>query len=192
LAAATVDVMTILDAAGFPKIIVETVGVGQDEIDIVRAADVTVVVLVPGLGDEIQALKAGIMEIGDVFVINKADRDGVARLEQALHAMLAGSQRPDGWPPPIIKTVATQNQGIDDLAQAIAGFSSWSRAPERTDERRHQRAEQRLIVLLRDRLLAVALERGFQNGELHELAEAVARKERDPYSIVEEVIRRMT
>jgi len=191
LAGTTVDVVSILDAAGFQKIIVETVGVGQDEIDIVKAAEVTVVVLVPGMGDEIQTLKAGLMEIGDVFVINKADREGVERLEQGLHALLAGGERPDGWEPPIVKTVATQNQGIDDLATAIASFNSWSRAPGRTDEHRQQQAEQRLVELLRDRLLAVALERGLSNGELRQLAQEVARKERDPYSIVEEITARI-
>jgi LAO/AO transport system kinase len=191
LAAATADVMWILDAAGFHKVLVETVGVGQDEIDIVKTADVTVVVLVPGLGDEIQTIKAGIMEIADVFVINKADRDGVARLEQALHAMLSISERPDGWSPPIVKTVATKNQGLDELAQAISDYRAWTRAPERADNRRHQQAEQRLIELLRDRLLAVALKRGLNNGELQRLAHEIARKERDPYSTVEEITGRV-
>jgi LAO/AO transport system kinase len=191
LAGTTVDVASVLDAAGFQKIIVETVGVGQDEIDIVKLADVTVVVLVPGMGDEIQAIKAGIMEIGDVFVINKADREGVPRLEQALHATLAGSERPDGWEPPIVKTVATQNQGLDDLAKAIASFNSWSRAPERVDEHRQHQAEQRIVELLRDRLLAAALEHGLSNGELRQLAQKVARKEQDPYSIVEEITARI-
>jgi LAO/AO transport system kinase len=191
LAGTTVDVASVLDAAGFQKIIVETVGVGQDEIDIVKLADVTVVVLVPGMGDEIQTIKAGIMEIGDVFVINKADREGVLRLEQALHATLAGSERPDGWEPPIVKTVATQNQGLDDLAKAIASFNSWSRAPERVDEHRQHQAEQRIVELLRDRLLAAALEHGLSNGELRQLAQKVARKEQDPYSIVEEITARI-
>src|ERR1044071_9172898 len=112
LARATVDAVAILDAAGYGKIIVETVGVGQDEVEVVKAADVSVVVLVPGMGDDIQAIKAGIMEIGDVFVINKADRDGVYATEKELEALLSLSSRTDGWEPPIVKTVATENQGI--------------------------------------------------------------------------------
>jgi LAO/AO transport system kinase len=191
LAATTVDAVSILDAAGFQKIIVETVGVGQDEIDIVKTADVVAVLLVPGMGDEIQTIKAGIMEIGDIFVINKADREGVERLEQGLHAMLHLTERPDGWNPTIVKTVATQNRGIDDLAQAITDYMSFRQSPERSDNRRQQIAEQRLVELLRDRLLALALDRGLQNGELRQLAQAVAHKERDPYSIVEEITARI-
>jgi LAO/AO transport system kinase len=111
LSRATVDAVSILDAAGFDKIIVETVGVGQDEVEIVKTADVSAVVLVPGMGDDIQAIKAGIMEIGDVFVINKADREGVIRTEKELQALLSLAHRPDFWHPPIIKTVATENKG---------------------------------------------------------------------------------
>src|SRR5213082_722302 len=122
LARATVDAVAILDAAGFQKIIVETVGVGQDEVEIVKTADVSVVVLVPGMGDDIQAIKAGIMEIGDVFVINKADRDGVLRTQRELDALLSLAHRRDGWSPPIVKTVATESKGIDDLAAAIASY----------------------------------------------------------------------
>src|SRR6185295_18632859 len=108
LAASTADVVTVLDAAGRDPIIVETVGVGQDEIEIVKLADVSIVVLVPGMGDDIQALKAGIMEIADIFVINKCDRPGVDKMERAVLAMLSLAQRSDGWQPPVIKTVATE------------------------------------------------------------------------------------
>src|SRR5687767_11641950 len=123
LARATVDAVAILDAAGYSKIIVETVGVGQDEVEIVKAADVSVVILVPGMGDDIQAIKAGIMEIGDVFVINKADRDGVYSTEKELESLLSLAGRDDGWDPPIVKTVATENRGVEDLAEAIERFS---------------------------------------------------------------------
>ena len=116
LSRATVDAVAILDAAGFDKVIVETVGVGQDEVEIVKAADVSVVILVPGMGDDIQAIKAGIMEIGDVFVINKADREGVLRTEKELEALLSLAHRPDFWNPPIVKTIATENKGIEDLS----------------------------------------------------------------------------
>src|SRR4026209_1984049 len=123
LARATVDAVAILDAAGYAKIIVETVGVGQDEVEIVKAADVSVVVLVPGMGDDIQAIKAGIMEIGDIFVINKADRDGVFATEKELELLLSLASRDDNWDPPIVKTVATENQGVADLAEAIESYS---------------------------------------------------------------------
>src|SRR5437868_462963 len=125
LARATVDAVAILDAAGYAKVIVETVGVGQDEVEIVKAADVSVVVLVPGMGDDIQAIKAGIMEICDVFVINKADREGVLRTEKELEALLSLATRPDGWHPPIVKTIATENKGIEDLAAAIARYQEF-------------------------------------------------------------------
>src|ERR671919_37269 len=114
LARATVDAVAILDAAGYAKVIVETVGVGQDEVEVVKAADVSVVVLVPGMGDDIQAIKAGIMEIGDIFVINKADRDGVNATEKELEALLSLATREDGWHPPIVRTIATESQGIQE------------------------------------------------------------------------------
>src|SRR3990172_2310245 len=122
LSRATVDAVSILDAAGYSKIIVETVGVGQDEVEIIKAAHVSVVVLVPGMGDDIQAIKAGIMEIGDVFVINKADRDGVYNTQKELEALLSLSTREDGWQPPIVKTIAIENRGIEDLAAAIEHY----------------------------------------------------------------------
>src|SRR5438094_10504467 len=119
LARATVDAVAILDAAGYEKILVETVGVGQDEIEIAKAADVCVVVLVPGMGDDVQTMKAGIMEIGDVLVINKADRDGVLRTEKELEGLLSLAVSTDQWQPPIVKTVAIENRGIEELAKAI-------------------------------------------------------------------------
>src|SRR6266700_8242667 len=125
LSRSTVDAVAILDAAGFDKVIVETVGVGQDEVEIVKTADVSVVVLVPGMGDDIQAIKAGIMEIGDVFVINKADREGVLRTQNELESLLTLAHRPDMWNPPIVKTVATENNGIDDLAAAIESYRAF-------------------------------------------------------------------
>src|SRR5262249_37053737 len=115
LAAATADVVSVFDASGRDPIIVETVGVGQDGIDIVRLADISVVVLVPGMGDDVQALKAGIMEIGDIFVINKCDRPGVEKMERAVLAMLSLAHRADGWQPPVVKTVATEGRGIAEL-----------------------------------------------------------------------------
>src|SRR6201987_230225 len=153
LARATAEVALLLDAAGKRQILIETVGVGQDEIDIVRLADCVVVVLVPGLGDDIQNIKAGLMEIGDVFVLNKADREGADRLEEQLHAMLALVMPKNGWHPPIIRTTATENKGIAALAEAVAKFrAQFAHSTERTNKHtEHWR--NRLIELLEARLL---------------------------------------
>ena len=131
LAAATADVVRVLDAAARNPILVETVGVGQDEIDIVKLADVSVVVLVPGMGDDVQALKAGIMEIGDIFVINKCDRPGVEKMERAVSALLSLAHRQDGWIPPIVKTIATEGSGIADLKKHIDSYAATSSAPSK-------------------------------------------------------------
>jgi LAO/AO transport system kinase len=188
LARATVDAVAILDAAGYSKIIVETVGVGQDEVEIVKAADVSVVVLVPGMGDDIQAIKAGIMEIGDIFVINKADRDGVYATEKELESLLSLSSRVDGWNPLIVKTVATEGRGVSELAEAIEQFRGVQRSSEVTSERRRAIARWRIVELLRERLLAEALESDASAAALERLADEVATRRRDPYSAVEEII----
>jgi LAO/AO transport system kinase len=189
LARATVDAVAILDAAGFDKVIVETVGVGQDEVEIVKTADVSVVVLVPGMGDDIQAIKAGIMEIGDVFVINKADREGVLRTEKELEALLSLAMRPDFWQPPIIKTVATENKGIGELAGAIEKYYEYQRKTEASAERRQAIARWRILELLRERLLARTLETDSASERLEVLAAEVANKRRDPYSAVDELMK---
>jgi LAO/AO transport system kinase len=192
LARATVDAVAILDAGGYQKIIIETVGVGQDEVDIVKAADVTVVVLVPGMGDDIQAIKAGIMEIGDVFAINKADRDGVLRTERELEMLLSISERTDGWTPQIIKTVATEDKGIESLAAAISGYKEFVAANnEKAIERRATIAHHRIIELLRDGLLKATLHQGTNESDLKASAQAVANRTRDPYSVVDEIIKRV-
>ncbi len=192
LARATVDAVAILDAAGYNKVIIETVGVGQDEVDVVKAADVTVVVLVPGMGDGVQAMKAGIMEIGDIFAINKADRDGVLRTQRELEMLLSISERPDGWTPPIIKTVATEDSGTNALAVAIAEYQAFTGAHrEQSDSRRTTTAEHRIIELLRDRLLKIAMTQVVSDTELREMARAVADRRSDPYSVVDEIVGRM-
>ncbi|MEK6286569.1 MAG: methylmalonyl Co-A mutase-associated GTPase MeaB [Acidobacteriota bacterium] len=192
LARATVDAVAILDAAGYNKVIIETVGVGQDEVDVVKAADVTVVLLVPGMGDGVQAMKAGIMEIGDIFAINKADRDGVLRTERELEMLLSISERPDGWTPPIIKTVATENNGTVALASAIADYENFTGLHrEQSDGRRANIAEYRIVELLRERLLKAALDKCVRKDELREMAAAVADRRRDPYSVVDEIIARL-
>src|ERR1700754_844731 len=189
LARSTVDAVAILDAAGYARIIVETVGVGQDEVEIVKAADVSIVVLVPGMGDDIQAIKAGIMEIGDIFVINKADRDGVYATEKELEALLSLTSREDGWAPPIVKTVATENQGLEALATAIDKFRQTQLSVTEGSERRRAIARWRIVELLRERLLARVLASESSVAMLERLADEVATRRRDPYSAVEALLK---
>ena len=190
LSRATVDAVTILDAAGFDKVIVETVGVGQDEVEIVKTADVSVVVLVPGMGDDIQAIKAGIMEIGDVFVINKADREGVLRTQKELEALLSLAHRPDMWNPPIVKTISTESQGIQDLATAIDAYYSFQNEADSGSERRRAIARWRLLELLQERLLSDLLRQNGTSEKLERLAVEVAEKRCDPYSAVDDLVRK--
>lgn len=189
LARATVEAVAILDAAGYDKIIVETVGVGQDEIEIAKTADVCVVVLVPGMGDDVQTMKAGIMEIGDVLVINKADRDGVLRTEKELEALLSMSGRTDEWQPLIVKTVAIESKGIDDLAAAIDRSREFQQTADRGTERKRAIARWRILELLRERLVAETLSGNSASEKLDRLAADVANKQRDPYSAVEELLK---
>jgi len=189
LARTTVDAVSILDAAGYSKIIIETVGVGQDEVEVVKAADVSVVVLVPGMGDDIQAIKAGIMEIGDVFVINKADRDGVNSTEKELEALLSLATREDGWHPPIVKTIATENKGIQELAAAIEAYRGFFSQAKSGDGRRRAIARWRILELLRERLVLQTLEADSASEKLDRLAGEVASRQRDPYSAVEELMK---
>ena len=189
LSRSTVDAVAILDAAGFDKIIVETVGVGQDEVEIVKTADVSVVVLVPGMGDDIQAIKAGIMEIGDVFVINKADREGVLRTQKELEALLSLAHRPDFWNPPIVNTIATENKGIEDLSTAIESYRAFQKQGDGSLTRKQAVARWRLLELLQAKLLSNLLGRNGTEERLQQLAEQVAAKETDLYSAVEELMK---
>jgi len=188
LARTTVDAVSILDAAGYGRIIIETVGVGQDEVEVVKAADISVVVLVPGMGDDIQAIKAGIMEIGDIFVINKADREGVNATEKELEALLSLAMRADSWQPQIIKTVATDGQGIQQLATAIEKYRDFHLQTKSGDGRRRAIARWRILELLRERLVAQTLESDSASEKLDRLAGEVASRQRDPYSAVEELM----
>ncbi len=189
LSRATADAVAILDAAGFDKVIVETVGVGQDEVEIVKTADVSVVVLVPGMGDDIQAIKAGIMEIGDVFAINKADREGVLRTQKELESLLSLAHRPDFWDPPIVKTIATENKGIEDLSTAIEAYRAFQKQGDGSLTRKQAIARWRLVELLRERLLIDLLGRNGTEAKLEQMAERVAAKETDLYSAVEELLK---
>ena len=189
LARGTVDAVAILDAAGYQKILVETVGVGQDEVEIVKTADVCVVVLVPGMGDDVQALKAGIMEIADVLVLNKADREGALRAEKELQALLSLAVREDEWQPSIIKTVATENKGLEELAAAIGQFHTAQQSRPETSERRRAIARWRILELLREQLVKQTLGGNGALDALDRMADEVAAKQRDPYSAVEELLK---
>ena len=192
LARGTVDAVAILDAAGYQKILVETVGVGQDEVEIVKTADVCAVVLVPGMGDDVQTMKAGIMEIGDVLVLNKADREGALRAEKELQALLTLAGREDAWQPTIVKTVATESKGIEELADAIEQCREFQQNRPETNERRHAIARWRILELLREQLVAQALNGNGAAEKLDRLAAEVASKQRDPYSAVEELIKNVS
>src|SRR5436190_7285024 len=189
LARAAVEAVAILDAAGYEKIIVETVGVGQDEIEIAKTADVCVVVLVPGMGDDVQTMKAGIMEIADVLVINKADREGVLRTEKELQALLSLATRADEWQPPIVKTVAVENRGLDDLSQAIDECHQFQQNAPTSTNRKQAVAKWRIIELLRERTVSEVLARDGSAAKLEELATQVATKKKDPYSAVDEILK---
>jgi LAO/AO transport system kinase len=189
LSRATVDAVSILDAAGYDKVIIETVGVGQDEVEIVKTADVSVVVLVPGMGDDIQAIKAGIMEIGDVFVINKSDREGVLRTQKELEALLALAHRPDMWNPPIVRTIATESKGIEDLARAVDSYAEYfEKSGEAGRTRRRSIAKWRLTELLQERLLKDFLSKNGTSETLDEFAGEIAEKRRDPYSAIDTLL----
>ncbi|HEX4999528.1 MAG TPA: hypothetical protein VFY29_14975 [Terriglobia bacterium] len=178
-----------LDAAGKDPVIVETVGVGQDEVDIVEIADISIVVLAPGLGDDVQALKAGVMEIADIFVINKADRPGAEKMRRAIEALQALAPRRDGWSPPIVETVATDDRGIEGLRQAIDEFGARTSAPEQVEQKRRASARRQLMALLEERLMNAALRSVFPDETLDQLVAALARREQDPYTVVETIVR---
>jgi LAO/AO transport system kinase len=182
LARATTDMTVLLDAAGRDVVMVETVGVGQDEVEIARLADVTMVVLVPGTGDDVQAIKAGIMEIADVFLINKADLPGAQKLKQEVKSNLSLSKRPDGWTPPVIMTVASEGSGIGEALSAARSYqdSGLNRA------RSAEIWRLRLREMLRDRLL----ER-LPLQQLDQAAQDVMDRRRDPYTVIRELLDRV-
>jgi LAO/AO transport system kinase len=188
LAGTTADVATVLDASGRDLVLIETVGVGQDEVDIVRLADVTVVILVPGMGDDVQTIKAGIMEIADIFVINKSDREGAERVEREIRAMQSLASRPDNWSPPIIKTVATEGAGTAELAKAIAEYEAYLAKHNLLLKKRARHWHDRLLEMLRDGLLRRVVREQLGDKEISRYAAEVAEHKRDPYSLVEEIV----
>jgi LAO/AO transport system kinase len=188
LARATADAATVLDASGRDLVMIETVGVGQDEVDIVRLADVTVVILVPGMGDDVQTIKAGIMEIADIFVINKSDREGAERVEREIRAMQSLATRNDRWTPPIVKTVASDGVGTKELADAIADYEAYLNKENLALKKSVENWQLRLIEMLRDAMLEKARAQ-MDGGRLERYAAEIAEHKRDPYSLVEEIVR---
>jgi LAO/AO transport system kinase len=190
LARATSEAALVLDASGKDVVIIETVGVGQDEVDIVRTADISVVTLVPGAGDDVQALKAGIMEIADIFVVNKADREGADRMAASIEAMLAlhtfGAAE---WRPPIVRTEATSGKGVDELLVEVTRFRAHTEATR--VERRRARAEYRLRELLSHRFVRHVESTVLQPGEFDAILGRIAARELDPYSAADGIFTRV-
>ena len=190
LAAAVYDTLAVLSAAGFDRLLVETVGVGQDEVDVAGVADTTCVVLTPVGGDEIQAIKAGIMEVADIFVLNKSDLPGTDRAEAQLHAWV--TQADDGeWAPRVVRTVGSRGDGIDALKAAIGDHEDWYRASGKAEQKRRTLARFRLHTLLRERLLGVVRSHGLDETREAELVSAIASGDLDPHSAAESVVTEM-
>jgi LAO/AO transport system kinase len=196
LARATADAVTVLDASGRDIIMIETVGVGQDEVDIVRLAEVTIVILVPGMGDDVQTIKAGIMEIADIFVINKSDRDGADSVHREIRALQSLAPRKpansesasnEPWTPPIVKTVASVGVGTEELAEAIASYEAYLAKENLVFKKKVENWQERLLEMLRDAMLEKARQQ-MGRGSLERYAAEIAEHKRDPYSLVEEIV----
>jgi len=192
LAWSTPQAIRVLDAAGCDVVLVETVGVGQSEVEIASAADTTLVLLAPGMGDAIQAAKAGILEIGDVYVVNKADRDGAHQVVRELRNMLALAERVGGdWKPPIVSTVAVKGEGLDDLVKAIDAHRAWLESDGRLADRRRKRAADEIAAIaltaLRERFGDLA-----HDQRLETLAARVVAGETDPYAAADELVAGVT
>jgi LAO/AO transport system kinase len=190
LARTTADVTTVLDASGKDVVLVETVGVGQDEVDIVRLADVTIVILVPGMGDDVQSIKAGIMEIADIFVINKSDREGADRVEKEIRAMQSLAVRTDHWTPSIVRTIASEGKGIAELAKAIDAFETYLDKHGLRGKKKLESWRERLVEMLRESLLAKTLREDVSTAQLNTYAAEVAGHRRDPYTLIDEIVRK--
>ena len=187
LARSTMRVVNVLDALGVTLIIVETVGVGQEEVDVVRVADTVCLVTVPGLGDDIQAIKAGVLEIADVLVVNKADRPGADQTARDLTQMLTLGKGRTGWKPPIVRTSAQDGTGIDELVAAVAKHDAWSRENGDHELRRADAARAEVEALLRDALVK-RLEAEVGAPRIGEMVARVAKREVDPYRAVDELL----
>jgi LAO/AO transport system kinase len=190
LAAATGHVLTILSAAGKDVILVETVGVGQDEVEIVGTADVSIVVLVPGLGDEVQALKAGIMEIADVFVVNKADREGKERVVAEIQSMLSLSSH-DSHRPEIVETIATEDKGVERLLEAVETFRAQAEKSGALVRKRREQVRQQFEAALRARLMDAVRAKALPPAESERIVERLASRELDPFTAAAAVVAKM-
>ena len=188
LSRAAGDIAKILDASGKDFVLIETVGVGQDEVDIFKTADTSVLVLMPGAGDDIQSIKAGIMEIADIFVVNKADREGADGLVTSIRQMLDMNPKPGPWRPPIIKTVATHNEGIEELFSAIEEHRGFLALTGSLAARRKERIRAEIIRLVERRVAKIIQTQIRQNGRFEELVEKVVAREDDPYSCMERIV----
>ena len=188
LAPAARDVALILDAAGCDVVFVETVGVGQDEVEVARLADATVVLLVPGMGDDVQTFKAGVMEIADLFVINKADLPGAERVERDLNILLSVAPQPASWRPAIVKTTATSGEGIPELREALERFRAATEQSSMGQTRRRENARMHLLELLRHSLFEKVAREQFDERRIGEYVEAILARRRDPHSIVAEMM----
>ena len=188
LSQATSDVIKILDAAGKEFILIETIGIGQDEVEIAQIADTSIVVSVPGLGDDIQTIKAGIMEIGEIFVVNKADREGADHVVTMIKAMLDLNPSSDGWQQPVIKTVATENGGVDELYENIMLHRKHLLKSDLLAVKRKERIGREITRLLERRIAQYVHNQMKEIGSLEDLVEGVARRETDPYSCVDRLL----
>jgi len=190
LAQAAGDTALLLDAAGKQQILIETVGVGQGEIEIVRLADCTLVILMPGMGDDVQSLKAGLMEIGDIFVLNKSDREGAGRFEQQLRAILQLVPDRDGWRPPIVRTIATESKGIDELVQQIDAFHAHFAHAENRRARELAYWKGWVLRLLQTRLMERVARSHLTEKDLERIAAEVTARKTDPYAAVSQILSR--
>jgi len=188
LARTTGDVALVLDASGKNYILIETVGVGQDEVDIVRLADCTLVLLVPGLGDDVQNMKAGLMEIADIFVLNKSDREGADRLQSELEAMLHLAPDRDGWKPKIVRTVASEDKGVDELVATITEYREQLRRGNGREEEKMEHWKRRLLALAEEVFLRRAISGKQGEALIESLAREVASRKKDPYAAVRELL----
>lgn len=191
LSSKTADVVKIMDAAGKDIILVETVGVGQSEIDIVKAADTTLVVLVPGLGDDIQAIKAGLLEIADVFAVNKCDYDGVERLISELKMMLELNPIATGWQPPIQCVMANRGEGVEELVNALERHIVHSKEHGQFFKRRTKRIESELLSMMEEQMKQYLRKHLSQNNSLTRLVSKIEKREKNPYIVVNDVIRKL-
>lgn len=183
----TSETVKLMDASGKDVIFIETVGVGQSEVDIVKSADTTLVVLVPGLGDDIQAIKAGILEIGDVFAINKSDRDGADKLNVEIEMMLDLDSHKVDWRPPIKRTVASRNEGIDELVESIEAHLTFLRNGNGLVERRKERVRTEIINMIQEKIARYVVNKIMSSGEFDKMVENVNNRTMDPYTVVDEI-----